>query len=168
MHLAIRHGDRFRAAIGLQSALYAEDRSIGDPASPNVLHRPDIHGGKTAGASMAGMIAPQSPPEERWETMWHYMQGGPGIFAGDLVYYFEDGDLRNGLAEPLRNAACPIYLLSGDYDPSATPEMGQELADLINATHFEVMRGVGHFPMSENPTAFREYLLPVLEKVRAQ
>jgi pimeloyl-ACP methyl ester carboxylesterase len=168
LHLAIRHGDRFRAAIGLQSALYAEDRSIGDPAPPNVLHRPDIHGGKTAGASMAGMIAPQSPPEERWETMWHYMQGGPGIFAGDLVYYFEDGDLRNGLAKPLRNAACPIYLLSGDYDPSATPEMGQELADLINATHFEVMRGVGHFPMSENSAVFREYLLPVLEKVRAQ
>ena len=168
LHLAIRHGDQFRAAVGLQSALYAKDRSIGDPAPPNVLHRPDIHGGKMAGASMAGMIAPQSPPEERWETMWHYMQGGPGIFAGDLVYYFEDGDLRNGLAEPLRNSACPIYLLSGDYDPSATPEMGQELADLINATHFEVMRGVGHFPMSENPAAFREYLLPVLEKVRAQ
>ena len=168
LHLAIRHGDRFRAAIGLQSALYAEDRSIGDPAPRNVLHRPDIHGGKTAGASMAGMIAPQSPSEERWETMWHYMQGGPGIFAGDLVYYFEDGDLRNGLAEPLRNSACPIYLLSGDYDPSATPEMGQELADLINATYFEVMRGVGHFPMSENHAAFREYLLPVLEKVRAQ
>ena len=168
LHLAIRHGDQFRAAVGLQSALYAKDRSIGDPAPPNVLHRPDIHGGKMAGASMAGMIAPQSPPEERWETMWHYMQGGPGIFAGDLVYYFEDGDLRNGLAEPLRNSACPIYLLSGDYDPSATPEMGQELADLINATHFEVMRGVGHFPMSENPAAFQEYLLPVLEKVRAQ
>jgi pimeloyl-ACP methyl ester carboxylesterase len=167
LHLAIRHGTQFRAAIGLQSALYAEDRSVGDPAPQNALHRPDIHGGKTAGALMAGMIAPQSPSEERWETMWHYMQGGPGIFAGDLVYYFEDGDLRNGLAEPLRNTACPIYLLSGDYDPSATPEMGQELADLINATHFEVMHGVGHFPMSENPAAFREHLLPVLEKVRA-
>lgn len=167
LHLALQHGDQFRAAIGLQSALYAEDRSIGDPAPPMALHRPDIHGGKMAGASMAGMIAPQSPSTERWETMWHYMQGGPGIFAGDLVYYFEDGDLRNGLAEPLRNSACPIYLLSGDYDPSATPEMGQELADLINVAHFEVMRGVGHFPMSENPAAFRAYLLPVLEKVRA-
>lgn len=167
LHLALRHGDRFRAAIGLQSALYAEDRSIGDPTPPSVLHRPDIHGGKTAGALMAGMIAPQSPAAERWETMWHYMQGGPGIFAGDLVYYFADGDLRNGLAEPLRNSECPIYLLSGEYDPSATPEMGRDLAELIDAAHFEVMRSVGHFPMSENPAAFREYLLPVLEKVRS-
>jgi pimeloyl-ACP methyl ester carboxylesterase len=167
LHLALRHSDRFRAAIGLQSALYAADRSLGDPSPTLYLHRPDIHGGNTAGAAMAGMIAPQSPSEERWETMWHYMQGGPGVFAGDLVYYFEDGDLRNGLAEPLKNSVCPVYLLSGEFDPSATPEMGQELAELIGAEHFEVMRGVGHFPMSENPAAFRDYLLPVLAKVQA-
>ena len=28
------------------------------------------------------------------------------------------------------------------------------------------MDNVGHFPMSENPAAFLEYLLPVLENVR--
>jgi pimeloyl-ACP methyl ester carboxylesterase len=165
LHLALRHGERFRAAIGLQSALYAEDRSLGDKAPAMALHRPDIHGGKSAGALMAGMIAPQSPPAERWETMWHYMQGGPGVFMGDLHYYFTDGDLRNGLAEPLRDSPCPLYLLSGEYDASATPEMGRELAELIGAEFFQVMEGVGHFPMSENPAAFRSYLLPVLEKI---
>lgn len=168
LHLALRHGERFRAAIGLQSALYAEDRSIGDPAPDMALHRPDIHCSKSAGALMAGMTAPQSPSSDRWETMWHYMQGGPGIFLGDLNYYFQDGDLRNGQAEPLRNSPCPLYLLSGNYDVSATPEMGRELADLIGAEHFEVMEGVGHFPMSENPAVFRKYLLPVLERIEAQ
>lgn len=167
LHLALRHGERFRAAIGLQSALYAEDRSLGDKAPDMALHRPDIHGGKSAGASMAGMIAPQSPPAERWETMWHYMQGGPGVFMGDLHYYFTDGDLRNGLAEPLRESPCPLYLLSGEYDASATPDMGRELAELIGAEFFQVMKGVGHFPMSENSAAFRGYLLPVLEKILA-
>lgn len=165
LHLALRHGPAFRAAIGLQSALFAEDRSLGDPAPQSVLHRPDIHGGESAGALMAGMTAPQSPPAERWETMWHYMQGGPGVFMGDLHYYFTDGDLRNGLAEPLRESPCPLYLLSGEYDASATPEMGRELADLVGAAHFQVMKGVGHFPMSENPAAFRGYLLPVLDKI---
>ena len=168
LHLALQYGNRFRAAIGLQSALYAEDRSLGDPAPDMVLHRPDIHGPKTAGASMAGMTAPQSPPTERWETMWHYMQGGPGVFLGDLHYYFTDGDLRNGLAEQLRDSPCPLYLLSGDYDASATPEMGRELADLVGARYFEVMRGVGHFPMSENPAAFRRYLLPVLTQIESE
>ena len=165
LHLALRHGDRFRAAIGLRSALYAEDRSLGDPQPEMALHRPDIHGGKLAGASMAGMIAPQSPSSERWETMWHYMQGGPGIFWGDIRYYFDNGDLRNGDADGLAGSRCPIYLLSGEYDPSATPEMGREVAELANAAHFEVMKGMGHFPMSENPALFREYLLPVLERI---
>jgi len=165
LHLALRHGERFRAAIGLQSALYAEDRSLGDPQPEMALHRPDIHGGKLAGASMAGMIAPQSPSAERWETMWHYMQGGPGIFWGDIRYYFHNGDLRNGGADNLSESSCPLYLLSGEYDPSATPEMGREVAELANAVHFEVMRGMGHFPMSENPALFREYLLPVLDKI---
>ena len=29
------------------------------------------------------------------------------------------------------------------------------------------MRGMGHFPMSENPALFKEYLMPVLEKIEA-
>lgn len=169
LHLALQHPDRFRAVIGLQSALYAEDRSLGDPSPPNPLHRADVHGPKQAGASMAGMIAPQSPSPERWETMWHYMQGGPGIFAGDLHYYFTDGDLRgdeaSSMLAALRGSPCPVYLLSGEYDVSATPEMGREVADLIGAAHFEIMNDVGHFPMSENPAAFRRYILPVLEMI---
>ncbi|MGI9476535.1 MAG: alpha/beta fold hydrolase [Hyphomicrobiaceae bacterium] len=168
LHLALLHAHRFRAAIGLQSALYAEDRSIGDRAPDSALHRPDVHGSELAGALMAGMTAPQSPTAERWETMWHYMQGGPGIFAGDLHYYFTDGDLRDGNAAALRDNSCPVYLLSGEYDASATPEMGREVAELIDAEHFEVMKDVGHFPMSENPARFREYILPIFEKIAAQ
>ena len=114
---------------------------------------------------MPGMTAPQSPATERWEIMWHYMQRGPGIFAGDLHYYFSEGDLRNSNLECLRDSSCPVYLLSGEYDVSATPEMGREVADLIGAAHFEVMKNMGHFPMSENPAAFREVLLPVLAKI---
>ena len=43
--------------------------------------------------------------------------------------------------------------------------MGREVAELANAVHFEVMEGMGHFPMSENPALFREYLLPVLDNI---
>jgi pimeloyl-ACP methyl ester carboxylesterase len=165
LHLTLRHGKSFKAVIGLQSALFAQDQSLGDPTPANVLHWLDIHGGQIAGALMAGMTAPQSPSNERWETIWHYMQGGPGVFKGDLNYYFTDGDLRKQSAEQLRNSDCPIYLLNGEYDASATPEMGKELAELINAEHFEIMENVGHFPMSENPEKFRNYLIPVLNKI---
>ncbi len=166
LHLALRHGESFRAAIGLQSATYAEN-SVLDEAELTPLNRGDVHAGRLAGASMASLTAPRSPHADRWETMWHYMQGGPGIFLGDLHYYFSDGDLRNGALNALDVEKCPVYLLTGEYDYSATPEMTLELAREINATHCEIMQDMGHFPMSENPLKFREYLLPVLERIAA-
>lgn len=167
LHLALRHGRDFKAAVGLQSALYAETKSQ-VPADLSALYRPDVHGPEASAASVYSLMAPQSPSNHKWETLWHYMQGGPGIFAGDLYYYFVDGDLRNGLTAGLDMDECPLYMLSGEYDLSATPEMGAQLAEEVGATHFEVMKNLGHFPMSEDPEQFRTYLLPVLEKIKAQ
>ncbi len=163
LHLALRHGDYFRAAIGLQSATHADPGADTRLRDLGVLHRPDVHGQEAAAGSVACLIAPTSP--ERWETLWHYMQGGPGVFLGDLNYYFADGDLRNGLLDGLDTERCPLHLLTGEYDLSATPALTAELAKLVKATSFQVMEGLGHFPMSENPAQFRKYLLPVLERI---
>jgi pimeloyl-ACP methyl ester carboxylesterase len=164
LHLALRHGDYFRAAIGLQSATHADPGADTRLRDLRLLHRPDVHGQEAAAGSVACLIAPTSPESDKWETLWHYMQGGPGVFLGDLHYYFTDGDLRNGLLDKLDTRRCPLHLLTGEYDLSATPELTAELAKLVNATSFQVMEGMGHFPMSENPAQFRRYLLPVLER----
>lgn len=37
----------------------------------------------------------------------------------------------------------------------------------IDGSELTIMEGLGHLPMSEDPEAFRGYLLPVMEKVRA-
>ena len=168
LHLALRHGDKFKAAIGLQSALYAASESVKEGENDFALYRPDVHGSEVAGAQMISLIAPQSPSADKWETVWHYMQGGPGIFLGDLYYYFNDGDLRNGMAKDLDTEKCPLYLLTGEYDLSATPEMTLELAREVGATDVQIMKRMGHFPMSENPEEFKSYLLPVLEKIDQQ
>jgi pimeloyl-ACP methyl ester carboxylesterase len=165
LHLALRHGDYFRAAIGLQSATHADPGADTRLRDLRLLHRPDVHGQEAAAGSVACLIAPTSPPADAWETLWHYMQGGPGVFLGDLHYYFTDGDLRNGLLDKLDTQRCPLHLLTGEYDLSATPELTAELAKLVNATSFQVMKGMGHFPMSENPAQFRKYLLPVLDRI---
>ena len=167
LHLALRHGDYFRAAIGLQSATHADPGADTRLRDLGVLHRPDVHGQEAAAGSVACLIAPTSPKSDAWETLWHYMQGGPGVFLGDLNYYFTDGDLRNGLLDKLDTKKCPLHLLTGEYDLSATPVLTSELAKMVNATSFQVMEGLGHFPMSENPAQFRKYLLPVLERIAA-
>ncbi|MCX7362819.1 MAG: alpha/beta hydrolase [Alphaproteobacteria bacterium] len=165
LHLGLRHGDYFRAAIGLQSATHADPGADTRLRDLGVLHRPDVHGQEAAAGSVACLISPTSPETEKWETLWHYMQGGPGVFLGDLHYYFTDGDLRNGLLDGLDTKRCPLHLLTGEYDLSATPELTAELAKLVKATSFQVMEGLGHFPMSESPGQFRRYLLPVLERI---
>ena len=35
----------------------------------------------------------------------------------------------------------------------------------IPGAQVQIMKELGHFPMSENPEKFREYILPVLEKI---
>ncbi|MFZ5779278.1 MAG: alpha/beta fold hydrolase [Pseudomonadota bacterium] len=167
LHLALRHGAHFRAAVGLQSATHADPGADTRLRDLGVLFRPDVHGQEAAAGSVACLMSPTSPRADRWETLWHYMQGGPSIFLGDLHYYFADGDLRNAELTGL-DSKCPLYLLTGEYDLSATPDLTAELARLTGARHFEVMKGMGHFPMSENPAAFRRYLLPVLERIAAE
>jgi pimeloyl-ACP methyl ester carboxylesterase len=162
LHLALRHPERFRALIGLEAADYQapwyDDTSW--------LHRPDVHGGEICSALMSGLIAPQSPSATRWETLWGYAQGGPGVFRGDLYFYRAEGDLRGKLGG-IDTARCPLYLLTGEYDFSCTPDDTLRTAAAIKGAQVTVMKGVGHFPMSEHPAQFRTYLRPVLDAIRA-
>lgn len=160
LHLAHRHPGRFRALIGLQTGGHV------DPYYDTAwLDRPDV-GPEVCAATVSGLIAPMSPEADRWETLWHYMQGGPGVFRGDLHFYKRDGDIRDRLAE-IDPAACPVHLLSGEYDYSCPPVDSREVACILGGPEAVVMEGIGHFPMSENPDVFRRYLLPVLERIAA-
>ena len=131
------------------------------------LNRPDVHGGEVCAALVSGLIAPQSPDGARHETLWMYKQGGPGVFKGDLYFYRVDGDLRSKTAV-IDTKVCPLYLLTGEYDFSCTPEDTRRTASNIPGAEVVVMQEVGHFPMSENPAQFRHYILPVLERICAE
>jgi len=160
LHLAIAHAEKFRALIGLEAA---------DFQTPwydtEWLYRPDVHG-EISAALVSGLMAPQSPDVARWETLWMYLQGGPGIFKGDLHFYRVDGDLREKVRE-IDTKRCPLYLLTGEYDFSCMPEDTLRTAQQIPSVEVVVMKELGHFPMSENPAQFRGYILPVLERIRA-
>lgn len=160
LQLANAHGAEFRALIGLESA---------DCQQPwydtSWLHRSDVHGGEVCAALCSGLIGPGSPDEYRHETLWQYMQGGPGVFKGDLHFYRVEADLR-GKLDQIDTAACPLYLLTGEYDFSCTPEDTRRTAAAIPGVKVTIMKGMGHFPMSENPARFREYILPVLAEIQ--
>ena len=162
LHLALEHPEQFRAIIGLQAGAHV------DPYYDlNFLHRPDVHGGEVCAAIVSGLVGPNAPAKERWETLWHYMQGGPGVFKGDLYFYKLDGDIRDRVGQ-IDTKRCPLFLLSGEYDYSCTPQETLAVAASIPGSEVTIMKGLGHFPMSEDPKRFIGHLLPVLDKIRMQ
>lgn len=160
LHLAREHPDAARCVIGLQSA-----GMVHPYYDIDWLYRADVHGAHVCAGMVSGLIAPTAPAEHRWETLWHYMQSGPGIFKGDLLFYTVEGDIMEHIGE-IDTARCPIYMLTGEYDFSCSPEMSQRTAEAIDGARLQIMEGMGHFPMSEHPDGFKAYLMPVLEEIR--
>ena len=161
LHLALAHARELRALVGLQSAAYVE--RYYDAAW---LNHAEVHGGQVCGAIAYGLMSPLSPAADRWETVWHYMQGGPGIFTGDLHFYQGVGDVRDRIGA-IDTSLCPLYMLTGEYDYSASPKDTEMAAARIRGAKVTIMKGLGHFPMSEHPEAFLGYLRPVLDEIRA-
>jgi pimeloyl-ACP methyl ester carboxylesterase len=159
LYLAHQHASRFRAIVGLESAAH-----VAPYYDVAWLHRPDVHGGEVSAGVVSGLVAPTAPDNHRWETLWHYLQSGPGVFKGDLHFYKVDGDIRSKIDE-IDGRAANLYLLTGEYDYSCTSEGTLDVAKRTGAEAV-IMKGLGHFPMSEDPPQFISYLLPVLEKIR--
>jgi pimeloyl-ACP methyl ester carboxylesterase len=158
LELAHSHADRFRAVIGLEATAFAPSRDFdyfGHPRIDQEVMRPEW---------AYSFQAPQTPERFKRETWWIYSQAGHGVFGGDLYFYGSDWDAREFLAD-VDTDACGVYLMTGEYDFSATPADSRAVAAAIDGASFEELPAVGHFPMAENPDAFVEHLLPILDDV---
>ena len=115
---------------------------------------------------VSSLVAPHSPSEFRWETLWHYFQGGHGVFRGDMAFFRTESDYRE-LAGQIDTSTCPVYLLTGEYDFSCSPELTRDAGARIPGSKVTIMEGMGHFPMSENPERFSSYIYPILDELLA-
>jgi pimeloyl-ACP methyl ester carboxylesterase len=157
--LALHHPDAFRAVIGVEAAI----NSHGNNGLMQWYFHPHISNTFKA-EHMVTVCAPHSPEPYRRETGFLYSQGAPQAFKGDLNYYLDEHDLTD-TAKDIDTTRCPVHILNGEYDYSAAPEDGRALADAIDGATFVEMKEIGHFPMSENPERFKEYLMPVLDQI---
>lgn len=76
--------------------------------------------------------------------------------AQDLDFYFGGWDGRERMAG-IDTKKCPVYMLTGEYDWSNTPAMSQATCDKIPGGMHQAMKGLGHFPATENPKVFVGY-----------
>ncbi len=160
LDLALHHPDRFLAVISLEGALRIDD--TGD--IPGLWH-PAV-GNEYKGLLMESLTAPHAPAAYRKETAYVYASGWPPAFIGDLHYYAAEFDLRARAGE-IDTDRIPVHILSGEYDYSGSPELGKAAHEAIAGSTWQLMEGMGHFPMTENPERFLDYLLPLLDRVAA-
>ena len=162
--LAIDHPDRFRAVIGLEAGL---DTAETAPSKLlDWMFHPRI-GNEMKAALMYTFMSPTSPENLRREVSFIYSQGAPDAFKGDLNYYGAEHDVRE-TAKTIDTDRCAMYILGGEYDWSGTPAVCRALHEAVSGSWYSEMKGLGHFPMSEDPETFKTYILPVLEDIRVR
>ena len=159
LDLALHHPDVFRAVISLEGALTVS----GNWDGLDGFWHPQVSNNSKA-RSMEALCAPTSPEPYVKEVSQVYSAGWPPVFLGDLYYYLVDYDLTERAAE-IDTEQIQVHILNGEYDWSGTPQGGMAAHQAIAGSTHTVMGGMGHFPMQENPVAFAEHLMPILDKV---
>lgn len=159
LQLAALHPQHFSGFVAIEASDF-------QPAWYDIdwFHRPDAHGGEMGAALVSANISPLAPLEERWNTLWMFMQSGPGVFRGDLSFYTKDDSLIGRLGQ-IDTTKTPVHLLVGSYDLTCTPEDAQRTAAAIPGATCTVMAELGHFPMSEHPQGFKPYFAAALSRM---
>lgn len=161
LELALRHPDAFAGIIACEASDRIEGRR-----TPWADH-PQVNQAIFVPEWIHGLMAPQSPAPCAADIWWHYSQGGHATFARDIEFYSGEWDARDRVHR-IDTARCPLFMLTGEYDYSCTVEHSAATAARIRGARFQAMRGIGHFPFAENPPLFAEYLMPILEELRAR
>lgn len=160
--LALLRPGLFQAVIAVEGGLATHDP---EPFFKYLSHP------RTSNEAKAGLMltqmSPMAPEQYRRETAWVYSQGGPQVFQGDLDYYLGEHDLTH-TAGQIDTSKTQVHVISGEYDWSATPERSKALADAIPGATYTLMKGMGHFPMSEDPDGFKKYLKPLLADIQSR
>ncbi len=162
LKLAAENARDYRAIIGLESSPFVQ--AYYDTAW---LHHPEVDASELNAAMTYGHMAPQSPDEHKWRSLWIYMQGAPGVTKGNMHFYMSDGDLRETV-RGIDPATTPLYLLTGEYDYSCSPADTEALGREVPGAKVTIMKGIGHLPMCENPELFLTFIRPVLDEVAAR
>jgi pimeloyl-ACP methyl ester carboxylesterase len=153
------HGEEWRAICALEGTLGGNPHA---PSRRGVWTRHlEVDHSMFLSTWVAGLMSPDSPQDLQDEVLWEYGQSGPGVYNGDGAMVTS----LQRIGPTLTEAKCPLYVFSGEYDYSATPALSKAAAQQLNG-EFIAMAGKGHFPMAEDPVGFKQYFLPVLEKIK--
>ena len=109
LELAYRHPDSFSAIVACEACEQVRQRQ-----NPWAAH-PQVNQALFVPEWIRSLSAPQSPAEWQEQITWHYSQGGPSVFYGDIAFYSGDWDARERVGRIDTNR-CRLFMLTGEYD----------------------------------------------------
>jgi pimeloyl-ACP methyl ester carboxylesterase len=160
-HLAEKHPEKFSGLVGMAGGVptygFFHDWWI-DPAVNMPLLLPGL---------VDSVMAPGIPARDR-EINRMCQNAHPKAMRNDLYFWSEEnGDASR--VERIDGAKVPLYLYSGEFDFTCPPALVEQTAKNIGPeVHYEMLAGLGHFPMSEHYAVFRPTLVKTLEAIAAQ
>ena len=123
LHLALRHGGAFPRRHRLAVGDARRGRADTGMRDLGVRYRPDIHGQEAAAGTVACLIAPTSPSAEQVGDAVALHAGRPiGSSWATCTLLQRRRPQERRPCRPGRQG-CRTYLLTGEYDLSATPEL---------------------------------------------
>ena len=167
LDLAAFYPDEFRAFISLNGTYgrwsVPEGATEEQLRQGDITHHPRISK-EYAWACNYVNTAPLASETFRREVCWVYGQGGPAVLQGDANYHVCLHDLRRD-GHLIDAARKPVYVLTGEFDLALEgPGGSRQIADNIPDIRFQVLDGMGHFPMTDEPIRFREAIIPILDE----
>lgn len=94
------------------------------------------------------------------DLLWIRSSNNRDIYVTDLLAW-NNFDYSKELA----TTNTRVYLMRGEDDPVVTESMLEETSKILKKGSKTTLRGLGHYPMIEDPEAFMEMLEPIFKEV---
>jgi len=163
LDLAAYHKNRFGAFISLNG--WYDNPSPSKPIVNDMFRTPSISEDYPMSIILGG-TTPVAPEALVHEVYWIYRSNFTGVYAGDNDYFMHEHDLKT-CGHMIDANTKPLVAIAGQYDSAAHDQEhgGPAIARNIPGAEFIVGEGLGHFAPSDDPEAFADMLLPILDRV---
>jgi pimeloyl-ACP methyl ester carboxylesterase len=157
-HLAEKYPERFRGLVGMAGAVptygFFHDWWI----------KPSVNAPMMLPGLIDSVMAPGISKRDR-EINRMCQNAHPKTMRNDLYFWGEE-NADSTRADRIDANKVPLYLYAGEYDFTCPPALVEETAQSIGPeVHYEMLAGLGHFPMSENYELFRPTLVKTLTAI---
>jgi pimeloyl-ACP methyl ester carboxylesterase len=164
LDLAAFHPERFAAFISLNG--WYDNPHVSAAINNDIFRTPAISEDYPMSIILGG-TSPVAPEASAQEVYWIYRSNFPGVYAGDNDYFMHEHDLGK-YGHRIDARAKPVYVVCGEYDAAASDQVhgGPAVAANVPGSVYIEAKGLGHFAPSDDPIAFGEMILPVLDKIK--